>query len=172
MPSNRRRHYRPDTGDGLRPAAAVRAALVAAALSLAALCATATSAARQPASNTQPPPQVTQAQAELYERWRSNINGNQTAAFEAGRDYLGKYPEPGEYAAHVRRWVVAYERESRKLEFLRLFKQQKFAELFRVGDRILADEPEHLKTIIHLAYAGYLAAGKGDDSFGGRAARR
>ena len=140
---------------------------MAVALSLVALCAPGARAGQRPAANAQP--QITQAQAELYERWRSNINGNQMIAFEAGRDYLGKYPEPGEYAAHVRRWVVAYERESRKLEFLRLFKQQKFSDLFRVGDQILAEEPEHLKTIIHLAYAGYLAAGKGDDSFGAAA---
>ncbi len=164
MPYFGRRHERPDTGGSLRPSIAGRAAR-AVVLSLVALCAPAAAASRTAAANSQPP-RITQAQAELYERWRSNINRNQMLAHEAGRDYLGRYPEPGEYAAHVRRWVTAYERESRKLDFLRLFKGQQFPELFRVGDQVLAEEPEHLKTIIHLAYAGYLAAGKGDDSFG------
>jgi len=108
---------------------------------------------------------VTQAQADLYERWRSNINLNQQAAFDAGREYLTKYPADG-YAAYVRPWVAVYEREARKLEFARLYKAQRFAEVFRVGRDILAAEPEHLKTISQLAYAGYLAAGRGDDSHG------
>ena len=168
-----------DSANELRSSIARRAARAVAlspvafcALSLVALCAPAAAAvAGQPpaadSSREQSQQQsITQAQAELYERWRANINRNQTLAHEAGRDYLGRYPEPGEYAAHVRRWVTAYERESRKLEFLRLFKSQKYPELFRVGEQVLAEEPEHLKTIIHLAYAGYLAAGQGDDSFG------
>ena len=106
---------------------------------------------------------VTQAQADLYERWRSNVNSNQQTAFEAGREYLSKYPTDS-YAAYVRPWVAAYERESRKREFARLFKMQQFAEAFRVGREVLAEEPEHLKTLTHLAYAGYLAAGKGDEA--------
>ena len=112
---------------------------------------------------SQPQP-ITQAQAELYERWRSNINTNQPVAFDAGSAYLSKYPD-NEYAAHVRRWVDAYERAFRKVEFQRLFKAQQFDALFRTGKVILADEPDHLKTIFHLAYAGYLAGGRGDDSF-------
>ena len=106
---------------------------------------------------------ITQAQADLYERWRSNINQNQPRAYEAGREYLSKYPADG-YAAYVRPWVAAYERESRKREFARLFKAQQFAEVFRLGREVLGEEPEHLKTLTHLAYAGYLAAGKGDES--------
>lgn len=178
MFSSTRRHGGHDgDGNGLRASNAGRAARVVAlplvalcALSSVAFCAPAKAVAGQPpvadSSRQQQQQPITQAQAELYERWRVNINRNQTLAHEAGRDYLGRYPEPGEYAAHVRRWVTAYERESRKLDFLRLFKAQKYPELFRVGDQVLAEEPEHLKTIIHLAYAGYLAAGKGDDSFG------
>jgi hypothetical protein len=107
---------------------------------------------------------ITQAQADLYESWRANINTNQQAAFEAGRAYLSKYPG-NDYATYVRAWVEAYERAARKLEFARLFKLQNFPEVFRTGKRILADEPDNLKTIIHLAYAGYLASGRGDDSF-------
>jgi hypothetical protein len=111
-----------------------------------------------------PPPQVTQAQAELYEQWRSNINTNQPVAFDAGSAYLAKYPDD-EYSAYVRRWVDAYRRAFRKVEFKRLFKTQQFADLFRTGKLVLADEPDDLKTVVHLAYAGYLAAGRGDDSF-------
>jgi hypothetical protein len=142
-----------------RDARARRVALALALLSLVACVPPAR--AQQPAVGTAR--SITQAQADLYERWRANINMNQQAAFDAGREYLAKYPgDP--YAAYVRPWVGAYERAARKLEFARLFKLQKFGEVFRTGKLILADEPDDLKTIIHLAYAGYLASGRGDDS--------
>lgn len=123
-------------------------------------------AAQQPQPHQQhasAPQLITQAQADLYERWRANVNLNQQQAYEAGRDYLSKYPEDA-YAAYVRPWVAAYERESRKREFARLFKAGQFAEVFAVGRQVLAEEPEHLQTLTHLAYAGYLSAGKGDES--------
>lgn len=120
--------------------------------------------AQQPAVPVAQTRQITQAQADLYERWRANINTNQQVAVQAGRDYLAKY-QGDEYAAYVARWVTAYERAARRVEFARLFKQQDFAAVFRTGKSILADEPDDLKTISHLAYAGYLAAGKGDDTF-------
>ena len=136
-----------------------RAPLVAA-VALASLCHGAAAQQPQPAINSQQ--LITQTQADLYERWRSNINLNQQQAYEAGREYLSKYPADS-YAAYVRPWVAAYERESRKREFARLFKAGQFAEVFNVGRQVLAEEPEHLKTLTHLAYAGYLAAGKGDE---------
>lgn len=109
--------------------------------------------------------QVTQAQADLYERWRANINLNQQAAFEAGREYVGKYPND-EYAARVGGWVAAYERAARKLRFEELlFKEKKYAAAYAVGKAVLADEPDNLRTIINLASAGYLASNTGDTSF-------
>jgi hypothetical protein len=137
-------------------------AALAAALSLSACLAAARAAEPPVVQPTQP--QITQAQADLYERWRTNINTNQPVAFDAGNTYLAKYPD-NEYAAHVRRWVEAYARAFRKVEFQRLFKAQQFAELFRTGKLVLAEEPDDLKTVVHLAYAGYLAGGRGDDSF-------
>jgi hypothetical protein len=150
--------------------ARARSAALAAALTLP-VCLTASQSARaaqpqvsQPQVSQPSQPSITQAQAELYERWRSNINTNQTVAFDAGNAYLAKYPGD-EYAAHVRLWVEDYARAFRKIEFQRFFKAQRFAELFRTGKLVLAGEPEDLKTIVHLAYAGYLAEGRGDDSF-------
>ena len=150
-------------------AVAPRRALVplAASLLLLSLCpaARAQPQPQQPAAAATAPPRVAQAQADLYERWRSNVNINQQQAYEAGREYLSKYPADA-YAAYVRPWVAAYERESRKREFARLFKEQRFAEVFKVGGQVLAEEPDHLQTLTHLAYAGYLASGKGDETHG------
>ncbi|HLL74638.1 MAG TPA: hypothetical protein VK421_05190 [Pyrinomonadaceae bacterium] len=152
-----RRTRRPDADAG----GGARAPLL---LSLAVLLLCHPGAAQQPQPAAGAQHHVTQSQADLYERWRSNINLNQQTAYEAGREYLSKYPADG-YAAYVRPWVAAYERESRKREFARLFKAERFAEVFKVGGQVLAEEPEHLKTLTHLAYAGYLAAGKGDETY-------
>ncbi|HEX8160494.1 MAG TPA: hypothetical protein VF538_01235 [Pyrinomonadaceae bacterium] len=152
------------TGRGGGLARAALAALAAALFLSVCLAAASPAFARRPQVSQPPQPQITQAQAELYERWRTNINTNQPVAFDAGSAYLAKYPD-NEYAAHVRRWVEAYARAYRKVEFQRLFKAQRFAELFRTGQLVLAEEPDDLKTVVHLAYAGYLAGGRGDDSF-------
>lgn len=109
--------------------------------------------------------QITQAQADLYERWRANINLNQQLAFEAGREYVGKYPND-EYASRVSLWVGAYERAARKLEFeALLFKEKKYTAAYAVGKQVLASEPDNLRVIINLASAGYLASNTGDASF-------
>jgi len=108
--------------------------------------------------------QVTEAQAELYERWRANVNLNQSAAFEAGREYVGKYPDD-EYGARVRVWVEAYERGARKLQFEGLlFKEKKYAAAYALGKQVLASDPDNLRTIINLASAGYLASSTSDAS--------
>lgn len=123
------------------------------------------SAQRSTTARRQQQSRITEEQAALYERWRANINLNQPAAFEAGREYVGKYPDD-EYAARVRVWVDAYERAARKLQFEGLlFREKKYATAFGVGKQVLADEPGNLRTIINLASAGYLASNTGDASF-------
>lgn len=100
----------------------------------------------------------TQAQAELYERWRANIRQHQRTAYEAGKEYLAKYPGD-EYAAYVRPWVAAYERADRKARFQQLlYKDRRYSEAYAAGQLVLADEPDNLKTLIDLASAAYLAA--------------
>jgi hypothetical protein len=161
-----------ETGSARRAMRALAVAIAPLALlGLAAL----PSAAQQPATQRsaaarrQQQAQITQAQAELYERWRANINLNQQAAFEAGREYVGKYPND-EYGARVRVWVDAYERAARKVQFESLlFKEKKYAAAFGVGRQVLADEPDNLRTIINLASAGYLASNAGDASFNAEA---
>lgn len=144
--------------------------LVAASLALMLLAAASPSFAQnrpaQPSASRrrQRQAQITQAQADLYERWRANINLNQQTAFEAGREYVGKYPND-EYGARVGKWVEAYERAARKLEFESLlFKEKKYAAAYTVGKQVLAVEPDNLRTIINLASAGYLASNAGDAS--------
>ena len=118
--------------------------------------------AQTPAAS--PTPQPTEAQAQLYERWRSNIRLNQRAAYEAGKEYVAQYPAD-EYAAYVRPWLDLYERAVRKARFHQLlYQDKKYGEAYTLGRQVLADEPESVKTVIDLASAAYLATGAGDES--------
>ena len=108
------------------------------------------------------PQDITQAQADLYERWRANIRANQPVAYAAGREYLAQYPN-NEYAAYVKKWVDDYERAARRLQFQKLLiKDKQFAAAFNAGKEVLADDPGNLKTLLGLAYAGYFAQTAGD----------
>jgi len=107
---------------------------------------------------------ITQAQADLYERWRANIRNNQTLAYEAGKEYLTKYPEDG-YTAHVKKWVGEYEKAARRVRFRQLLERdKKYGEAFATGKLVLADAPDNLQTLINLAYAGYFAQAENDSS--------
>ena len=107
---------------------------------------------------------ITQAQADLYERWRTNIRNNQTLAYEAGKEYLTKYPDDG-YATHVKKWVGEYERAARRVRFGQLLERdKKYGEAFAAGKLALADAPDNLQTLINLAYAGYFAQAAADSA--------
>jgi hypothetical protein len=129
---------------------------------LSALLCCAAHARPQPAPQTTA--QITDAQAQVYERWRTNIRTNQRAAYDAGKEYLAQYPND-EYAAYVRPWVAAYERAARKASFQQLlYREKNYGAAYKVGREVLADEPESVKALVELASAAYLATGAGDEA--------
>jgi tetratricopeptide (TPR) repeat protein len=90
---------------------------------------------------------------------------NPTVAYQAARDYLQKYQkDKDQYVDYLQKWVAAYERDDRKRQLGGLINEKKFAEAYKVGERILADEPDYLRAQIDLGYAGYLAASSKDES--------
>ena len=60
--------------------------------------------------------------------------------------------------------MAAYERDDRKRQLGGLINEKKFDDAYKVGARILADEPDYLRAQIDLGYAGYLAASNKDES--------
>ncbi len=116
------------------------------------------------AQTAAPTPQITEAQANLYERWRANIKQNQRTAYEAGKEYLAQYPND-EYAIYVRRWIALYEPAVRKARFQQLlFKEKQYGAAYVAGQQVLLDEPENVKVLLDLASAAYLATGAGDEA--------
>lgn len=102
---------------------------------------------------------------EIYKRFRDNYATNPAVAVQAARDYLQKYQkDKDQYTDYLQKWVAAYERDDRKRQLPGLINEKNFAEAYKVGERILADEPDNLRAQIDLGYAGYLAASNKDES--------
>src|SRR5262245_1647840 len=101
-----------------------------------------------------------QVKIDMYKRFTDNRLPNPRAAYQAGKDYLAKYGKDNDqYAKYISQWVMYFEREDRKLKLpVMLYNEKNFAEAYRTGAQILADEPDHLRTQIDLGYGGYLAA--------------
>ena len=83
-----------------------------------------------------------------------------TKAYEAAKKYLGACPtEEGQIPAYLKKWVVAYEKEARKLKLADTFvNQRKYAEAITLAKAVLADEPDNLGAHIALGYGGYVLA--------------
>lgn len=81
-------------------------------------------------------------------------------AYEAGKKYLTACPqEDGPIPTYLKKWVAAYEKESRKLRFQPLlYNEKKYTEALALGKEILAEDPENLRVIIDLGWGSYLAA--------------
>jgi len=102
---------------------------------------------------------------EIYKRFRDNYQNNPAVAVQAARDYLQKYQkDKDQYTDYLQKWVAAYERDDRKRQLPGLINEKKFDEAYKVGERILAEEPDNLRAQIDLGYAGYLAASNKDES--------
>jgi len=104
------------------------------------------------------------AKIAIYKRFVDNRVPNPDAAYQAARDYLTKYTkDKDQYTDYLTKWVAAYERDDRKRQLGGLINEKKFDEAYKVGAKILADEPDYLRAQIDLGYAGYLAASNKDE---------
>ena len=101
-----------------------------------------------------------QLKIDMYKKFVDNRVQNPRAAYQAARDYLQKYQkDKDQYTDYLQKWVMYYERDDRKRRLPELiYNEKNFAEAYRTGKLILTDEPENLRTLIDLGYAGYLAS--------------
>ena len=105
------------------------------------------------------------AKIAIYKRFVDNRIPNPGVAYQAARDYLLKYQkDKDQYTDYLSKWVAAYERDDRKRQLGGLINEKNFNDAYKVGAKILADEPDYLRAQIDLGYAGYLAASNKDES--------
>jgi tetratricopeptide (TPR) repeat protein len=96
---------------------------------------------------------------EIYKRFYENRDNNKPVAYQAARDYLAKYTkDKDQYVDYLQKWILFYERDDRKKQLPGLISDKKWDEAYKVGSKILTDEPDNLRAQIDLGYAGYLAA--------------
>lgn len=100
-----------------------------------------------------------QVKIDIYKRFVDNRIPNPTVAYQAARDYMQRYSkEKDQYTDYIKQWMMFYERDERKRRLPILINEKNFAEAYKVGNQILSDEPDYLRSQIDLGYAGYLAA--------------
>jgi hypothetical protein len=104
---------------------------------------------------------------EMYKKFTENRLPNPRAAYAAGKDYLAKYGKDNDqYSKYISQWVTLFEREDRKLRLpVLIYNDKNYAEAYKLGAQILADEPDYVKAQIDLGYAGFLAATAKNESF-------
>lgn len=94
----------------------------------------------------------------IYQRFYDNQREHESVAYQAAREYLQKYAnDKDRYIDYLTKWVALYEREDRKRMLPGLINEKNYVEAYKVGARVLADEPDYLRAQIDLGYAGYLA---------------
>ena len=104
---------------------------------------------------------------DLYTKFVNNYKTNEDAAYEVAKQYLQKYVKDNDqYSKYIQLWVANHEREMRlrKLRDL-VYNDRNFAEAFKVGKQVIAEEPDHLDSLIALGNAGYLAASARNNNF-------
>ena len=103
---------------------------------------------------------------EIYTKFYNNRDKNQAVAYGAAQDYLKRYSkEKDQYIDYLQKWVFFYERDERKRMLPGLINEKNFVEAYKVGAKILADEPDYLRAQIDLGYAGYLAASSSNETY-------
>ncbi|HYE64136.1 MAG TPA: hypothetical protein VD966_01055 [Pyrinomonadaceae bacterium] len=107
-----------------------------------------------------------QVKAALYKKFTDHYKTDTPVAYDAAQAYLQACPnDEDDITRYLKKWVAAYERELRKMQLTDLIYQKKLADAFPLGKQVLADEPENLRALIDLGYAGYLAWVAGNESF-------
>src|SRR5215472_2421803 len=107
----------------------------------------------------------TQKKQELYGKFTSNYKTDTKAAYTAAKDYLSKYSSDKDAVVdYLSKWIASYDydKQARKVEVTaQVFNNGDYAKAFQLGKQVLADEPESLRTLIDLGYAGFISTVQG-----------
>ena len=104
---------------------------------------------------------------DLYTKFVETYKTNKAVAHHAAKDYLQRYAKDNDqYSKYIQQWVDIYEKEDRQNVLWKLVHTDRnFVEAFAVGKVVIAEEPDHLDSLIALGTAGYLAASARNTSF-------
>jgi len=132
------------------------------------------------ANRIQPQPDQPQEQcsfdtkAALYKEFLANFKGDTAKANEAAKKYvacpvdqtLEKEVKDAEdkRVEYLKNWIGKYEKESRKTRLEQAMIDKKYAEAIPIGKDILNDEPENVRVVLDLLFAGYASGNASFDA--------
>jgi hypothetical protein len=93
-----------------------------------------------------------------YNEFRQNFKSDTAKANELAKKWLACPEAAGEeqQAAYLKNFVTLFEKANRKGQVTDLvYAKKDYVKAFELGKQVLAEEPENLKVLIDLAYAGY-----------------
>jgi hypothetical protein len=96
-----------------------------------------------------------------YGEFRATFKTEQAKAYDLAQKYLACPAEPGEesirnYLKNTFVAVIDKARRTPKVSEL-VYDKKDYAKAFELGKQVLADEPDNVKVLMDLTYAGYLA---------------
>lgn len=115
----------------------------------------------QPAAQSQDPQCTPEAKTALYNEFRTNFKTDTAKANELAKKWLACPEVAGEekISEYLKNFVALYEKADRKNQVaILVFNKKDYAKAFEIGKTVLAEEPENLKVLLDLAYAGFAAA--------------
>lgn len=114
----------------------------------------------QTQTRAQVPETEDQAKIDIYTRFFNNRLSNESAAYQAAKEYLAKYPKDDDaYTRYLKPWVTLYDKWERKQQVPHLIYDEKnYAEGYKLGKQVLAENPDDPATLMYLGYGAYLAS--------------
>ncbi len=104
-----------------------------------------------------------------YTEFRATFKTDQNKAYDLAQKYLACPAEPGEESIRTylkNNFVAVIDKARRTPRVTELVYDKKdYAKAFELGKQVLADEPDNVKVLMDLTYAGYLAANSKVDTF-------
>jgi len=104
-----------------------------------------------------------------YTEFRATFKTDQNRAYDLAQKYLACPSEAGEesirnYLKNTFVAVIDKARRTPRVSEL-VYDKKDYAKAFELGKQVLADEPDNVKVLMDLSYAGYLAATSKVDTF-------
>lgn len=109
-------------------------------------------------------PEKTALYTKYYELKKGGEEGQKTA-YEVAKEFLQKYGnDDDQYTQAVKKFVAAYEKLSREVNFYKAYNSKDYAKTFEYGRQILNADPENFAVLANLVRAGYFNAFGGNNS--------
>jgi hypothetical protein len=123
---------------------------------------------QQPAATPQDPQCTPEAKTATYNQFVKEFKGDTAKANELAKKWLACPEVAGEekITPYLKNFVTLYEKANRKAQVTDfVYNKKDYPKAFEVGKAVLIEEPENLKVLIDLAYAGFASAAAKNETF-------